>query len=551
MPTTFRWRAVVALMMLALEAFGASVTFGQGEAESLSASFRKAAQHVLPGVVTVRPTGRPNLPEGVAPFGRGGPLPPGMMPPEGPPREGVSGGSGVVIDADKGYILTNDHVVQGSSRVVVILEDGRERSVSQVRRDPKSDLALLIVDGKDLSPVVWGDSETLEIGDWVLAVGQPFGLSGTVTAGIVSGKGRGIGVAMYEDLIQTDAAINPGNSGGPLINLKGEVVGINAAIKTNGGGYEGVGFAIPSARARRVAADLIEHGRVRRAYLGIQIGPVDQERSEQLNQSRAVAINGVAPESPASEAGLIRGDAILELEGKPVAGTGALQAAIEFAAIDQPLTLTIDREGERKEVKITPKLQPEAFGLPEPPDRIERPVRPGSEPPLEFGPGARRFRGRPPVPRPATPAPPEDPADGELDAPRETGFRAGAVHFAALGLRLSERSPELDRRFRLSRSQPGLIIVDVDKDGPADQGGLEAGMVITRVADRDVSRLEDFREAVSVAQPKENLIVRILKGAKAEIRLIPQQPATEVKPEPRTKTKDSELPGREPDSAAS
>ncbi|WP_074307477.1 trypsin-like peptidase domain-containing protein [Singulisphaera sp. GP187] len=538
MPTTFRWRAVVSLTMLALGTFGTMTAFGQGEAESLSASFRKAAQRVLPGVVTVRPIGRPSPFEG---NGRGGPFPPGMAP-DGPPPERVGGGSGVVIDAENGYILTNDHVVQGSSRVVVVLEDGRERPVSQVRRDPKSDLALLIIDGKGLSPADWGDSGSLEIGDWVLAVGQPFGLSGTVTAGIVSGKGRGIGVAMYEDLIQTDAAINPGNSGGPLINLKGEIVGINTAIKTTGGGYEGVGFAIPAARARRVATDLVEHGRVRRAYLGIQIGPVDQDRSEQLDQFRAVAINGVSPDSPAAAAGLIRGDAILRLEGKPIAGPGALQAAIEFAPIDQPLSLTIDRDGERKEVQVTPKPQPESFGLPEtparpePPGRPELPVRPGSEPPLEFGPGAYRFRGRPPVPRPATPAPP-----AELDEPRETGFRTNATRFANLGLRLRESALERDRRFRPDRTQHGLIIVDVEQDGPADHGGLEAGMVITRVADHDVKSLDDFRKALAEGRPGQDLVIRILKGTKAEIRLIPQQS--------ESKSKESVSPGREPESA--
>src|SRR5205807_1653836 len=155
---------------------------------------------------------------------------------------------------------TNDHVIQGAREVQVTLPDGRTRVASKVKRDPKSDLALLVIDPEGLSQAEWGDSEVLDTGDWVLAVGHPFGLSNTVTAGIVSGKGRGIGMAMYEDLLQTDAAINPGNSGGPLVNLKGEIVGINSAIKTMGGGYEGVGFAVPSSRARRVAADLAEHG---------------------------------------------------------------------------------------------------------------------------------------------------------------------------------------------------------------------------------------------------------------------------------------------------
>src|SRR5262249_21220838 len=161
-----------------------------------------------------------------------------------------------------GFVLTNDHVVAGSPRITIVLPDGRPRPAKSIRRDPKSDLALVAIDPDGLQAADWGDSEALDTGDWVLAVGQPFGLSGTVTAGIVSGKGRGIGVALYEDLIQTDAAIGPGNSGGPLVNLKGEIVGINTAIKTLGGGYEGIGFAVPATRARRVAADLAEFGRV-------------------------------------------------------------------------------------------------------------------------------------------------------------------------------------------------------------------------------------------------------------------------------------------------
>jgi len=535
MSTTFRWRAVVSRVTLALWALGimgtgTATAFGQGEAESLSAGFRTAARRVLPSVVTVKAEGRPSPFEGGPPGGPGGLLPPGPVP-DATPRP--AGGSGVVINAEKGYVLTNDHVVQGSPKVVVILDDGRERPVSQVRRDPKSDLALLIIDGKDLTQAEWGDSEALDIGDWVLAVGQPFGLSGTVTAGIVSGKKRGIGVAMYEDLIQTDAAINPGNSGGPLINMKGELVGINTAIKTLNGGYEGIGFAIPAARARRVVADLVEHGRVRRSYLGIQIGPVDQDQAERLGQPRAVQVNGVAPDSPASSAGLIRGDVILSVDGEPVAGVSALQSAIEFAATDQPLTLTIERDGERKEVKVTPRAQPESFGLPERFDRPEIPGPrggPGAEPPLEFGPGARR------------PARPRGSRD-ELVEPRETRFLQVDVPFPVLGLRLSDPSAELGRRFRLAHPPHGVRIVGVERGGPADRGGLEPGMLLTRIGDRDVENLEDVRKALADAPAGKDMVIRILRGAKAEVRVIPEPRI------PKSDSKESSPPGREPDSA--
>ncbi|MEO6811179.1 MAG: trypsin-like peptidase domain-containing protein, partial [Isosphaeraceae bacterium] len=207
------------------------------DTEGLSASFRTAARRVLPAVVTVQPVdlGFP-VPTMPRPLG----LDENII-----PRH--PGGSGVVIDAARGLVLTNDHVVQGRP-VVVTLPDGRERAVTRVVRDPRSDLALLVINPEGLTAADWGDSETLDIGDWVLAVGQPFGLSGTVTAGIVSGKGRGIGAAVYEDLIQTDAAINPGNSGGPLVNLKGQIIGINTAIKSINGSYEGVGFAVPASR---------------------------------------------------------------------------------------------------------------------------------------------------------------------------------------------------------------------------------------------------------------------------------------------------------------
>jgi serine protease Do len=368
MSWTLRGRTAAPAALFALSCLATATASGQGEAESLSASFRKASRRVLPAVVTVRPLDvSPRFPRmPVRPPFR-------LAPSDAPPRE--VGGSGVVIDADKGYVLTNDHVVQDAPRVAVILHDGRERIASQVRRDPKSDLALLVLDGKAPAQAEWGDSEALDTGDWVLAIGQPFGLSDTVTAGIVSGKGRGIGMAMYEDLIQTDAAINPGNSGGPLVNLKGEVVGITTALKTFGGGNDGVGFAIPGGRARRVASDLIEHGRVRRAYLGIRVGPVDPDTAARLDRPGAVVVNTIAADGPAAEAQIRLGDVIAGVGGRPLRGPGALQAAVEFAAIGEPLSLTIDLNGGRLDVEVRPREQPETFGLPDSPPR-PGPARP-------------------------------------------------------------------------------------------------------------------------------------------------------------------------------
>ena len=534
---SFRIRSIAhsALAILLIGLLGAADARGQAEAEGLSASFRKASRRVLPAVVTVRPVGVEN-PFEVAP------VPFGVNPgnPRPAPRE--PGGSGVVIDAARGLVLTNDHVVQGAAQVVVALGNGRERAVKQVWRDPKSDLALLSVDPSGLVQADWGDSETLDTGDWVLAVGQPFGLSGTVTAGIVSGKGRGIGIALYEDLIQTDAAINPGNSGGPLVDLRGEVVGINTAIKTLGGGYEGVGFAVPASRARRVAADLAEFGRVRRAYLGVTIRPVDAPTAERLGSTGAAMITSVAAASPAADGGILPGDVILQVDGRPVDGPGPLQAIIEVARVGEPMALTIARNGVTRQLQVRPEPQPERYSFP-----------PGGQPPgininvpgarinvpgpdMNIGPPARGPVDGEPILNPAPPSPggnsdagrpairsqpsePVPPAAG----PQETAARSPS-RFPDLGLRLAEPTPALIRRFRFDREPQGLIVMGVEADGPADRGGLEVGMVITDAANRKVSSLPEFREALATRPAGRDLLVRILKGAKAEFRVILDRP---------------------------
>lgn len=328
-----------------------SPCLGQSEAKALSRAFRKAAMPVLPAVVTIRGQG------GVAPVT---PLPgflaPGVL---YPGRDGVpdAGGSGVVIDAARGYILTNDHVVPDAPRIVVILADGRQRNVKEVRRDPRSDLALLLIDpeGLGLAQVEWGDSDALDLADWVLAIGQPFGLPGTVSAGIVSAARRGFGPLGYDDLIQTSAAINPGSSGGPLVDLDGHLVGINVAIKTLSGGYEGVGFAVPASRARRVANDLAEFGRVRRSYLGISTEPTDPDRI----RPAGVVVSSIASESPAEGADLKLGDVIVKIGDRPATTPGAVRVAVEFAPTGQPLTLTILRDGQTREVAVKPAPLPD------------------------------------------------------------------------------------------------------------------------------------------------------------------------------------------------
>ncbi len=538
--STCRANGFVWALTLACLAIGTGIASAQLEAEALSSRFRQASKQALPAVVTVRPLGVASPFEG---FPERDPL----------ARLAREGGSGVVVDATRGLVATNDHVIAGATRgVVVILGNGRERPVSQVWRDPKSDLALLAIDPTDLVAAPWGDSTRLDIGDWVLAIGGPFGLSGTVTAGIVSGKGRGIGMALYEDLIQTDAAINPGNSGGPLINLQGEVVGINTALKSNGGGYEGVGFAVPSSRARRVVADLAEFGRVRRAYLGITIRPVDPATASRLNVLEAALVSSVVVAGPAAEAGLQPGDVILTIGGRPAGGAGMLQSAIEVAKVGEPLDLTVDRSGQVVPIEVRPEPQPDRFGLSTAAAAIPtEAIVPARPPGLHINvPGANLIVPgpnlnitpfgvtRPPVvlppstvvpapgPNPAVEAEPElrpvDPALGSApvrSAPAATTTSRSAK-FPSLGLNLAESTPTLIKRFGLDRGTSGLIITGIDPDGPADRGGLEPGMVITDAGGRMVGNLEDFQEVFKGRPAGRDLLVRIRKGSKVEFRVV-------------------------------
>ena len=218
-----------------------------------------------------------------------------------------------------------------------------------------------MIEPADLKQAEWGDSEALELADWVLTIGQPFGLSGTVNSGLVSGERRGFGPLGYDDLIQTGAAINPGSSGGPLIDLSGRIVGINVAIKTLSGGYEGVGFAVPSSRAKRVASDLAEYGKVRRAYLGVATESIDPDRLGQGTAGASVVVSSIVPQSPAEAAGVKNGDILLKVGRRVATSPGAVRIAVEFASIGEPLTLSIVRDGKSLELVAKTSAVPEEF----------------------------------------------------------------------------------------------------------------------------------------------------------------------------------------------
>ncbi len=313
-----------------------------------------------PALVAIRPLdGERPIPFGPGQFGPGIVL---------PPRAGLLGDddrrpgcSGIIVNADQGRILTIDHALRGASQVLVIFSDGRQRATSEIRRDPRSDLALLVVDpqGLGLTQVSWGDANTLEPADWVLALGQPGGSAPMMSAGIVSARRRIGG----ESMIETDAVMTPVNSGGPLVNLNGDVVGINQVGGRRRDGLEGMGYAISGDRARRIAADLARFGRVRRAYIGVQIKPVDPSTTTGRDLPVGVVIGGVEAGGPAAEAGLRAGDVLIQVRGRPIDGIATLQDLIEFVPIGEELTLTIERLGRRSDVKVRPRAMPDPAGL--------------------------------------------------------------------------------------------------------------------------------------------------------------------------------------------
>lgn len=274
-------------------------------------------------------------------------------------------GSGFVLDAEKGLILTNNHVVQDGEGWVVRLGDKRELNAELVGRDSQTDIAVLKVDPKDLAPAKLGDSDKIEVGDWVLAAGNPFGLlEQTITSGIVSAKGRrGLGISNYEDFIQTDAAINQGNSGGPLVNLNGEVVGVNTAIYSRTGGYQGIGFAIPINQARKVAEKLIAYGKVQRGWLGVKLETIPERLAQKVGVAGGMLVRGVFLNGPAHQSGLQPDDIIVQANGHPVAGADDFREHVADLIPGSDVKFEIQRltrQGyTRKEVSVKLGEQPE------------------------------------------------------------------------------------------------------------------------------------------------------------------------------------------------
>ncbi|GIW80392.1 MAG: serine protease MucD [Gemmatales bacterium] len=371
------------------------------------------------------------------------------------PRHGL--GSGVIVDKS-GIVLTNHHVVASAKKVRVRLYDGREFDSVEILSDPKTDLAIVRIDAKEPLPYLkLADSDKAEIGDKVLAIGAPFGLIGSVTHGIISGKGRSMGHHMYEDYIQTDAAINPGNSGGPLVNLKGEVVGINSAIRTRTGTFSGVGLAIPSNLARNIMTKLLKHGEVRRAFLGVNIRDLDADVAERFNIEAGVLVAEVVKGSPAERSGLKAGDIITAVDGNAVSTAHELQHLIGNMEPGKTVELALVRDGKKTHLKVKLGEQAKEFGISK-----------------------------------ATPKP----------APK------AKVSFNKIGVALTDVTPELARKFGFKDGPGGAIITEVKAGSLADLSDLRPGMLVTMVDDKTVSSAAEAEEAINKASLEKGILIR-------------------------------------------
>ncbi len=432
-------------------------------AKQVSRAYATVAREVSPSVVAIYSERivANNQQGGGNPFG-------GMFPddffhffPQVPDRTPMRGmGSGVIIDPD-GKVLTNNHVVRDADKVKVTLSDGRSFDAKVLGRDPKSDVAVLQIDARNLPAVKLGDSEAMEVGETVLAIGNPFELNQTVTAGIVSAKGRSsVGLADYEDFIQTDAAINPGNSGGALVNLDGELVGINTAIATRTGGYQGVGFAIPINMASKVMESLIRTGKVVRGYIGVTIQNVDQGIADNygLDRPEGALVNSVEKGGPADRAGIEVGDLILELNGKTVRDRDDLRLRIGEMSPGQNVDLTVLRNGGRKSFSVK---------LGELPDEIAASGTPGDS-------GA-------------------NPAQS-LDK---------------LGLDLQRIDRDTRQEYRLDANAEGLLVTGVEPGSPADDAGIKEGDVISQAGREAVSSVSDLKAQLAKVPAGKTILLKV------------------------------------------
>jgi serine protease Do len=404
-------------------------------ANQLGIAFSHIAEQVSPSVVSIqvevkRPSAGPGF---LFQFPFGGQQEPGVQ---------QGSGSGMVLTADGG-ILTNNHVVEHAHRIRVKFQDGRQFTGKVVGVDPATDLAVVKIEAKGLTPVRFADSDAALVGQWVVAIGSPFGLDYTVTAGVLSAKGRhGLGPNQIEDYLQTDASINPGNSGGPLVNLQGEVLGVNTMII---GHASGIGFAIPSNMARKIGLELLQKGGVSRAYIGVTYQPLTPELAASFgaDRPRGALVNEVVPDGPAAKAGLRSGDIVLEVQGREVKEANDLQRAVLLYNVGEKLQLTVLRNGQKQKLTVTTAERPDT-----------REARAG-----------------------------------------QSKQRGGAKGQNSLGVELTPVTPEIAKRLRYS-GQGGVVVAEVVPGSTAEQAGLMRGDIIEEINRKPVTSEKQVEDAL-------------------------------------------------------
>jgi serine protease Do len=370
-------------------------------------------------------------------------------------------GSGFIIDKD-GFILTNNHVVEKTKEIEVTLKDDRTFEAEIVGRDPKTDLALIRIDADDtLTPLIFGDSEGLRVGDWVLAIGSPFGLGHTVTAGIVSAKFRKIGAEVYEDFIQTDASINPGNSGGPLLNVKGEVIGINTAIFSQSGGNIGIGFAIPINMAKDLLPQLRE-GKIIRGWLGVMIQEITPAIKDKLDleTDEGALVSDVTKDSPADEAGIKRGDVIVSFDGRKIKDMQDLPMIVASTPVGKEVSVEVLRKGKNKDFRV--KIR-------------------------------------------------------KLEEEEATSAAGASEQEPELGMTVREITPELAQNYQLAQTD-GLVVVRVETSSPAADAGVRPGDIILEIDQERVTDLEEFQRKIDTFG-KGDTILLLIRRQKANLFL--------------------------------
>jgi serine protease Do len=438
-------------------------------------TYRGLVKHVLPAVVTIESTMKPavsktRMPHQKLPFDIPG-LPDELRkrfeenqePEDATPAHGL--GSGFIADPE-GLVVTNNHVVQGANHVEVVLQDGRRYIGTNIKTDPKTDMAIVHIKADEPLPYLeWGNSDDMEIGDRVLAVGSPLGMTGSVTSGIISAKGRDIHMNQYEDFLQTDAAINPGNSGGPLVNLDGKVIGVNSAIKSRTGGFQGIGLAISSNLARNVMENLQKDGTVHRGYLGVQIQPLEAEVAARLGVpgKTGVVVGKVFPNTPAAKAGLQDGDIITSLTGKKVKDGRELQRLVAGLPLGKAVALTIFRDGATKTLEIAIEEQPRSYGV------------------------------------------------ASANGSEENGSESMTLD--KIGAKVTDLSPDAAKELHLPSKSQGALVTEVDPDGIAARAGLKKGTLIEKVDQKLVKSAQEAQSALDRGSLEKGILLQVKSPA--------------------------------------